>query len=368
MRLLLEYSAEHPTLPHAEMLAALGALGLRAETREGGYRLALVEVTGGKRPRILDAVRRTAFTFTAMEHLFSCPPSPETIRRAAAQHPLPKRAAFAARAREVDISAPTPLHPTYKHEARSGRQLLLLSPTRVEGILGEAYAAANPVNLEHPEQVVRALLLPDAVHVGLVAWESDRSAFESRRVQFRPAFAPVSMHPKLARAAANLAGVPPGGVLYDPFCGTGGLLLEAGLLDCRVLGSDIDERMVHGAKRTLEHYKVHGADLFPCDVGDAPRAVAERMASGRVDGIATDLPYGRSASLHAEKPESLYPRAFRAFAQLLKPGGRAVVGLPNEKALRYGEEASLALEADFPYRVHRSLTRHFAVYRAPRRA
>jgi tRNA (guanine10-N2)-dimethyltransferase len=142
-------------------------------------------------------------------------------------------------------------------------------------------------------------------------------------------FSPVSMHPKVARALVNLARAPPGGLVYDPFCGTGGLLLEAGLVDARVLGSDIDPRMVKGTERNLDHFGVKTHTVFACDVGDAPRELAARLPVPTVDAIVTDMPYGRSATTKSEKPDSLYARAFAVFGRVLKRGGRAVVGLPT---------------------------------------
>ncbi len=52
-----------------------------------------------------------------------------------------------------------------------------------------------------------------------------RARLEARKVTHRPFSLPISLHPKLARALVNLARVPMGGVLLDPFCGTGGILL-----------------------------------------------------------------------------------------------------------------------------------------------
>ena len=40
-------------------------------------------------------------------------------------------------------------------------------------------------------------------------------------------------------------------MIVDPFCGTGGIAIEASLLGLEVLASDLDSRMVEGTKSTL---------------------------------------------------------------------------------------------------------------------
>lgn len=46
--------------------------------------------------------------------------------------------------------------------------------------------------------------------------------------------------PKLARIMINLAQVPKGGIIWDPFCGSGTILMEALTLGYSVVGSDLD--------------------------------------------------------------------------------------------------------------------------------
>ncbi|NIP34812.1 MAG: methyltransferase domain-containing protein, partial [Thermoplasmata archaeon] len=84
----------------------------------------------------------------------------------------------------------------------------------------------------------------------------------------RPFSHPISLHPKYARAMVNLAKVPLGGRILDPFCGTGGVLIEAALLGYEPLGSDIDPRMVEGSRRNLEAMGLQ-AGLEVADVSDA---------------------------------------------------------------------------------------------------
>lgn len=56
--------------------------------------------------------------------------------------------------------------------------------------------------------------------------------------------------PKLAQIMINLAGNPK--TIYDPFCGTGTILMEAMLMGIPSIGSDIDERLVDYSKQNCE--------------------------------------------------------------------------------------------------------------------
>ena len=68
---------------------------------------------------------------------------------------------------------------------------------------------------------------------------SNTNRFDERRMHFNPAPHPSSLHPRLARAFVNLTGISKG-ELYDPFCGAGGILIEAALCGFIAVGSDID--------------------------------------------------------------------------------------------------------------------------------
>jgi tRNA (guanine10-N2)-dimethyltransferase len=177
-------------------------------------------------------------------------------------------------------------------------------------------------------------------------------------VQNRPFFSPISLHPKIARALVNLSCVKKSEILLDPFCGTGGILLEAGLIGARVIGSDIEEKMIQGSKETLDFFKIRGFSMFHSDIGDIKNHVR------KVDAIATDLPYGKSTTTRGEDMNNLYNRTFEAFSNVLKQKGRAVVGMSDknwiEKASKY-----LNLLEVHEMRAHRSLTRFFAVFEQP---
>lgn len=119
--------------------------------------------------------------------------------------------------------------------------------------------------------------------------------FSPRRPDLRPGFFPVSLKPKLARGLVNLSGVIHGTV-WDPFCGTGGIILEAALMRLKVIGTDIDYKMIEAAQKNFLQYNLNG---------DFKRDDA-RYAVKNCDAIVTDPPYGRRASLKKVEIETLY--------------------------------------------------------------
>jgi tRNA (guanine10-N2)-dimethyltransferase len=152
----------------------------------------------------------------------------------------------------------------------------------------------------------------------------------------------------------NLARTPSGGTVTDPFCGTGGILIEAALLGYAAMGSDIDPRMVGGSRQNLEEMGLD-AKLAQADVADFPKALG-----GPFDSVVTDPPYGRSTSTAGEALPAILEKLYTAASRALPPGGRLVVCLPDADSVP-DEATGLSLESIHPLRVHRSLTRHITV-------
>ena len=167
--------------------------------------------------------------------------------------------------------------------------------------------------------------------------------FHLRRPDIRPGFFPVSVKPKLARVLVNLSGVLKGKI-WDPFCGTGGILLEAAMVNLETEGTDIDINMVRAAKENFKHYKVEGT----FSVADS------RTTIKACDAIVTDPPYGRRASLKKVEIQSLY----ETFLENVYPHVDVVVIMaPN--TLQFNSKYKHIFEAE-DY-VHGSLTRKIII-------
>jgi len=204
------------------------------------------------------------------------------------------------------------------------------------------------VNLTNPKEIVR-VYVGEKIHVGIEKFLFNSQEFEERKSKNLPISYPITMHPRLARFMVNLARVPRGASILDPFCGTGSILIEAGIIGMRLYGSDIDERMIHASKMNLKKFGL-SAILKISDVGDI---------EGKYDAIITDPPYGRSSSTSGENMYTLYNRAFQRFSQVTE---KVVISLPNEEALKIGERY-FTLKEVYPIRVHKSLTRYFSYFR-----
>jgi putative methyltransferase (TIGR01177 family) len=96
---------------------------------------------------------------------------------------------------------------------------------------------------------------------------------------------PSMLEPRLCRAMVNLAMVKEGDIIVDPFCGTGGILMEAEELKIRTVGYDILKDMCIGAKQNhLENIAISNALHMP-------------LKPFKAAAIITDIPYGRTTKL-----------------------------------------------------------------------
>ena len=228
-----------------------------------------------------------------------------------------------------------------------------VDPLAVEGPLGADFGRTGRVDLDQPVVDYRLLVGEDFL-LGRVIHRVDRARLEATKVAHRSFSLPISLHPKFARALVNLSRVPMAGTVLDPFCGTGGVLLESCAIGLRPIGLDRDRRMVFGCRSSLRNVQAEGR-LGIADAGQIP------LRMGSVHGIATDPPYGRAASTRGESIKSLYRRAFRAFRDLLPAGAHIAVVLPNEAMIDLASEHFELIETH-ALRVHRSLVRHFCVF------
>lgn len=339
MEVFVELALDHPTLPLAEARAIFDLAGGSIEEAVPGIAL------GRATPDAASLFSRRAALAFAIGERWADEETSDAFEGAIALHHTQGRS-FAVRVRRVE-----------------GRRADVDSSAFARG-LGERLLGREgngPVRLDAPDVEIHVLLSSRIVG-GPVLARVDRKAFEARHVRHRPFFSPVVLHPRTARALVNLARIRPGDRVLDPFCGTGGLLLEAGLVGARVWASDIDPRMVAGTRLTLEHFGIGNLVAEERDVGEAPEFVGVP-----VDAIVSDPPYGRSATMAREEARRLYGRFFSAARQALKQGGRLVAGFPR-RAFVDEPRAGFALEEAHDMRVHKSLTRTFGVWRRTDRA
>lgn len=217
--------------------------------------------------------------------------------------------------------------------------------------LGASLTRTNDVDLKDPDVEVR-IHLSDKVHVFISEHDIDRESLDTRKVGERPFFSPISLHPRYARASINLTGVRRNEIVLDPFCGTGGVLIEAAMMGMKAVASDFDEEMVIGCAENMDHFGLKLHDSAVLDIGD----ITERFHD--VDSVVTDPPYGRSTHTGGEDIASIYRRAMVSIGDVLKNGGGACVVLPHEV-----DAPTMTKEDVFVQKVHGSLSRHYHVFR-----
>ncbi len=217
------------------------------------------------------------------------------------------------------------------------------------------HAKGFRVNLRNPDTVVR-VYCGKRLYAGIRRRFFDPKDFERRKAHHRPFFRPISLHPRISRAMVNLTKARR--ELLDPFMGAGGILMEAGLLGLKVYGVDIKEEMVEGAGRNLEHFGIRNYRLIR---GDATK-LEELFPEKKFEAIATDPPYGTSATLAGRRRDELYRKALRSMHAVLQDGGRLVIAFPaGFDGEREAERIGFKLVGKYYQRVHKSLERFFYV-------
>ena len=211
------------------------------------------------------------------------------------------------------------------------------------------------VDLTKPDVLFLGVINGNQFFFGLYLASRDRASVFQRRSPLRPFFVPSAIHPKFARVMVNLSRVKRGDLLLDPFCGTGGLLLEAADIGCVPLGFDIDVSILMGCQLNLKHYEVP----FSGALADA-RSVPLR--SEGLNAIATDPPYGRSSSTKGSEVVELIHTSLDVLANRLKRGGYLCLALPD----KYFEKEIIPTDRfviveTHTMRIHRSLNRLIVV-------
>lgn len=145
----------------------------------------------------------------------------------------------------------------------------------------ELKAQGNKVNLSNPKIIYKVI----NKKLCMLIWKNNNS-YIKRNPKFRKGFHPAACSAKLARIMINLTGIKKGKIL-DPFCGTGGLLIEGSLMGIDMYGFDLDKKMLDATKLNLNQFNVK-ANLSQKNALDINK---------KFDAIATELPFGKTTKL-----------------------------------------------------------------------
>jgi tRNA (guanine10-N2)-dimethyltransferase len=201
----------------------------------------------------------------------------------------------------------------------------------------------NPkVYLKNPTTFINFFITKKKVYCCLLEHSIEKDWIE-RKAHLRPELHPSSLNPKLAKAVINLTGIEKGSVI-DPFCGSGGILIEAGLMKLKPIGYDLDRIMINRTKINLKHYKI--------------KAIVEQQNAlklkRKLDYVVTDLPYGKNTK--KQNLEELYLDFLKLLEKKLTK--KAVVMFPDfidhKKLIK---QTKLKIEKEFDYYLHKSLSK-----------
>lgn len=150
---------------------------------------------------------------------------------------------------------------------------------------------------------------------------------------------------KLARMMCNLTGLRDG-IIWDPFCGSGTVLMEASMLGFDILGSDVSDEALYNTDRNILWMKDEGLitgiryNLFAFDVFEAEKKTVVELKRTNISAVVCE-PYMGTAQKKVLSPnradmllkdvESLYNALFSILNRIARPGFKVVLILPSYK-------------------------------------
>lgn len=182
-------------------------------------------------------------------------------------------------------------------------------------------------------------------------FENDKD-YLRRMPKLRPIKMPYTLKSDMARCAINLLGLRKG-LILDPFCGIGGILLEGYDMGFDVVGNDISWNDLKYFKENFDFFYPNSSYL---------RTLADSktqfLKENTIDGIVTDIPYGKSSRL---KGTDLYEDFLKSARNYLKPRKKLIVIYAHfvefkELALKYFSEV-----CEIEEYINKSMTRYILV-------
>ena len=225
-----------------------------------------------------------------------------------------------------------------------------MSERDIATTLGKRIPKHNETNLALPD--VKILYYAGTETI-ISIWDKTLETYYKRclkhHIKNRPFFSPIGIHPRIARSMVNLSNCSEGETMIDPFCGTGGMLIEARDMEINAIGIDIIEKMVDYSIGNLDHYGLK-AEVIKGDV--------ETSSNYQFKAIVTDPPYGLSTTTRGEGVSELMIRSMNIFSKIMTKGERIVMALSNPELVKDSNYDEIYR---FQWYIHKSLTRNILV-------
>ncbi len=207
------------------------------------------------------------------------------------------------------------------------------------------------VNLTDPDLFIQIFITKNRCDVSRLI-HVNKEEYENRKAHFRPVLHPTAMHPRMARALVNILNPKPKSVVVDPFCGTGGIVMEAALMGIKTKGYDISENILEDAETNMKHFNVN-KNNYSLAKKDSTKVKS-------LKNIVTDLPYGKSSKKTDDILE-LYKKFIRNIS------GDCVAVMPSfvdyKKILKENLSKKLIVKSIISHYIHKSLTRKIIIIR-----
>ena len=341
MELLCIQSQEHPELPLAELKAVMECENISAEIDIVSEGLVILKEIPEDKIDEYNLILTKRLAYTHEVHQLIMKSRIENLEEDIPSINWPDYISenFAVRVKrfksEVD---------TVATERRAGALIL----DNCEGI---------KVKLRDPNSLVRMVAFENDIYIAIEKFKLNKKHFVETKPHKRPFFYPGSMSPKLARCMVNLSRVTAGDLLLDPFCGTGGILIEAGIIGCKLVGSDIYWKMKNGTAINLDYYGITDYRTFNLDV-------RELKMYEKVAAVVTDPPYGISTSTGDIEGDNIFKEFFIAIYDNMKDDAYLCMASPHYVDLKpMADETGFEIVEQYGIKMHRSLTRIISVIR-----
>ncbi len=339
-RLFFVLSGEHATLPAAEVRAILESNGVEFRGPAQSYRLLTLSAPLGA----LKAVSERSLMYDSCGLLLGeCEADEPEIAKFVKNQPL-EQLTSAAESFAV-------------RSVRLGGANRPIGRVNLESDVGSFVKELVPrlkVHLQNPDLIFVCILYENKFLLGISGYSKPSGLIAPRRPRKRPVFHPSTMPPKIARCMVNLARAIPNATFADPFCGVGGVVIEAAVIGCRIVGVDASLRMLRGARRNIDHFGLKTEGFLNAD--------ARHLPLQGLGAIATDPPYGRGSSTMGTRITVLISDFLEGAKASLKKEAHLCISAPVEVDVEaYSRQAGFALKERHLARVHSSLTRQFVV-------
>jgi tRNA (guanine10-N2)-dimethyltransferase len=202
------------------------------------------------------------------------------------------------------------------------------------------------ISVSKPEKIIKVYISDkNRAYIGFLLHLTDKKQFLLRHD--KPFFRPGVTLPRFARALVNLSGVQKHEILLDPMCGTGTILIEAGLMGVNFVGVEAFDNIVKGCALNLRYFNLPD-NIVQGDARNLP------YKDETFHAIVTDFPYLQSSRSYGKLTE-LYSESIQEFHRVLKASRRAVI-VSNLDIDGFISEY-FEIEEKFYQRVHKNLTR-----------